>query len=301
MGSADFALPALKSIIAAGFNIPCIYSQPPRAAGRGQKPKKCPVHAFAVNQGIHVRTPETLLDMDEQNHFFKLNAEAVIVAAYGLVLPKTFLESPEFGCINIHASLLPRWRGAAPIQRAIEAGDKLTGISIMAMDEGLDTGAVYHKEEIPIKSDTNAGVLHDELALLGGELIVEVVRNLRAGDLIAIPQPAKGITYAKKLSREEGKIDWSRPAEYLYRKLRAFSPLPGVWCENGDERIKLITGEVEPYNGNAVPGTVIAKPFVVACGEDALCIETAQRPGKRVMPISELIRGYPIPLKTILD
>ncbi|MBM08378.1 MAG: methionyl-tRNA formyltransferase [Magnetovibrio sp.] len=301
MGSAHFGLPTLRSLIEAGFNISCIYSQPPRVAGRGQKIQRCPVHAFAVNHGISVRTPNTLIDRAEQTNFLEMNADVVIVAAYGLMLPKKFLETPKFGCLNIHASLLPRWRGAAPIQRAIEAGDKITGISIMAMDEGLDTGGIYLKKEIPITSNITAGKLHDALAILGAELITELLGRLGTGDLIAIPQSAKGVTYAAKISREEGKIDWFGPAEYLSRKLRAFSPVPGVWCEYRGERIKLIAGGVEAYDGNAIPGTVIAKPLVVACGNDALRIEIAQRSGKKIMSSSELLRGYPIPLKTILS
>ena len=301
MGSAHFALPALKSLIDAGFNIACVYSQPPRVAGRGQKEQKCPVHEFASNGGMCVRTPKTLLDKKVQNDFLSLKADAVVVAAYGLILPKSILYTPRLGCINIHASLLPRWRGASPIQRAIEAGDETTGISIMAMDEGLDTGGVYQKEEKVITPEITAGMLHDSLATMGGDLIVKVLKKVNAGMLRAIPQPLEGVTYAKKISKNEGRIDWYYAAEVLSRKLRAFSPTPGVWSEYAGGRIKFIAGVVESYEGNALPGTVIREPLVVACGEDALRIEIAQRPGKNPIASSELVRGYPIPLKTILN
>ena len=301
MGSSLFALPALNSLIKAGFNVLCVYAQPPRPAGRGQKERRCPVHAFAADKGIDVWTPKSLLDAEVQANFLTLNADAAVVASYGLILPKSLLYAPKLGCINIHASLLPRWRGASPIQRAIEAGDELTGISVMAMNEGLDTGDIYLKGETPITSETTTDTLQDTLALMGGELVVEVLNKLISGTLRAIPQPLEGVTYAKKILREDGKIDWQCSAKVLSRKLRAFSPLPGVWGEYAGERIKFIAGVVEEYDGNALPGTVVREPLVVACGKDALRIEIAQRPGKSAMATSELVRGFPILVETNLN
>ena len=301
MGSSLFALPALNSLIKAGFNVLCVYAQPPRPAGRGQKERRCPVHAFAADEGMDVRTPKSFLDTEAQTNFLTLNADAVVVASYGLILPKSLLYAPKFGCINIHASLLPRWRGASPIQRAIEAGDELTGISVIAMDEGLDTGGVYLKGETPITSETTTDNLQNTLASMGGELVVEVLKELITGALRAIPQPLEGVTYAKKISGEERQIDWQYPAKVLSRKLRALSPTPGVWGEHAGERIKFIAGAVEAYDGNASPGTVVREPLVVACGEDALRIEIAQRPGKSAMATSDLVRGFPIPVETILN
>jgi methionyl-tRNA formyltransferase len=299
MGSPDFAVPALSALIDAGHEILCVYSQPARPAGRGQKERPCPVHAFAEDQGLQVRTPASLKDADVQAAFAALDADAAVVAAYGLILPKSVLDAPRLGCINIHASLLPRWRGAAPIQRAIEAGDVRTGISIMAMDEGLDTGAVYLTGEVPITDETTASDLHDKLATMGGEMITEALMGIAEGSLKAIPQPQDGVTYADKLARDEGRLDWSRPAQYLARQIRALNPWPGVWCEHDGQRLKVLAALVEA--GSGAPGTVIAEPLVVACGSGALRIERAQRAGKSAMDVADLVRGKPIPVGSILD
>ena len=299
MGSPDFAVSALAALIDAGHEILCVYSQPARPAGRGHKERPCPVHVFAEAHGLLVRTPESLKDADVQAAFAALDADAAVVAAYGLILPKLVLDAPRMGCINIHGSLLPRWRGAAPIQRAIEAGDARTGISIMAMDEGLDTGAVYLTGEVPITIETTASDLHDQLAAMGGALITEALAGIANGSLNATPQPQDGVTYADKLARDEGRLNWSRSADDLARQIRALNPWPGVWCEHDGQRLKVLAAAVE--SGSAVPGTVIAEPLVVACGSGALRIERAQRAGKSAMDVSDMMRGKPIPVGTILD
>jgi methionyl-tRNA formyltransferase len=299
MGSPDFSVPALAALIAAGHEVICVYAQPPRPAGRGHKERPCPVHAYAEAEGIPVRTPATLKDEAVQAEFAALDVDAAVVAAYGLILPQAVLNAPRLGCINIHASLLPRWRGAAPIQRAIEAGDDRTGICIMAMEAGLDTGAVYLRREVPITGATTASDLHDRLAAMGGELIVEALAGIAAGELTPKPQAEEGVTYAHKLERGDGRIDWSRPAAEIERKVRALNPWPGVWCEQAGERLKVLAAEA--VDGGGAPGTVIAEPLVVACGEGALCITRAQRSGKGAMDAADLVRGHPVPLGEVLD
>ena len=298
MGSPDFSVPALAALIAAGHEVVCVYAQPPRPAGRGQKERPCPVHAYAAEQGIPVRTPVTLKDEAVQAEFAALEADAAVVAAYGLILPGAVLDAPRLGCINIHASLLPRWRGAAPIQRAIEAGDAKTGICIMAMEAGLDTGPVYLRGEVPITPATTASELHDRLAAMGGELIVDALERIAGGGLAPEPQAQDGVTYARKLERGEGRIDWSRPAAEIERKVRALNPWPGVWCEQAGERLKVLAAEVE--DGAGTPGTVIAEPLVVACGGGALRITRAQRAGKGAMDAADLVRGHPVSVGGVL-
>jgi methionyl-tRNA formyltransferase len=289
MGSPDFAVPTLTAILDAGHDVPAVYAQPPRPAGRGQKERPCPVHAFAAEQGLEVRTPVSLKDADAQANFADLDADIAVVVAYGLILPKVVLDAPGLGCINGHASLLPRWRGAAPIQRAIMAGDKESGVSIMQMDEGLDTGGVLLREAVPITLTTTATELHDTLCLLSARLTVEALENLPGGGLVAVPQPEEGVTYAAKLSREEGRLDWARPAEELERSVRALNPWPGVWFEHQGERIKVLAAEVAP--GSGAPGTVL-DGFNVACGTDALNVTKAQRPGKGPLDAEAFLRGY---------
>jgi len=298
MGSPDFSVPALAALIAAGHEIACVYAQPPRPAGRGHKERPCPVHAYAEQQGIPVRTPATLKNEAVQAEFAALDMDAAVVAAYGLILPQAVLDAPRLGCINIHASLLPRWRGAAPIQRAIEAGDDKTGICIMAMEAGLDTGPVYLKGEVPITGATTASDLHDQLAAMGGELIVEALGAIARGELTPEPQPEEGVTYAHKLERGEGRIDWTRPAIEIERQVRALNPWPGVWCEQAGERLKVLAAEV--VDGGGAPGTVIAEPLVVACGEGALLVTRAQRAGKGAMEAADLVRGHPMPIGEVL-
>jgi methionyl-tRNA formyltransferase len=299
MGSPDFSVPALAAIIDAGHEVVCVYAQPPRPAGRGHKERPCPVHAFALEQGLSVRTPASLKDAAEQQAFADLGADMAVVAAYGLILPKAVLAAPRLGCVNIHASLLPRWRGAAPIQRAIEAGDKETGISIMVMEAGLDTGPVYAVRALPITAATTAPELHDALARLGAEMIVDAVEGISEGRLKPIPQPETGVTYAAKLGPADGKLDWSQPADVLARKVRAFNPWPGVWCLEGGERLKVLAAAA--VDGKGAPGEVIGAPMVVACGTGALQITRAQRAGKAAMDAGELVRGHPLPMGSRLD
>ena len=295
MGTPDFSLPALAALIEAGHEIVCVYSQPPRPAGRGHREQPSPAQAFAQSIGLNVRHPATLKDADAQAGFASLKADVAVVAAYGLLLPKAVLEAPRLGCINIHASLLPRWRGAAPIQRAILAGDTETGITIMQMDEGLDTGPMLATEAVPITSDTTASDLYDALARIGGRLIVDVL----SGELpTPMPQPEDGITYASKLDRTEGRIDWAGSAADLDRRVRALNPWPGVWCERDGERLRVLAATSVP--GSGAPGTVVAEPLTVACGDGALRIDQVQRAGKSAMPAEEYARGNPAAVGTVL-
>jgi methionyl-tRNA formyltransferase len=293
MGTPDFAVPALTALAATGHEIAAVYSQPPRRAGRGQKPRPSPVQAAAEELGIEVRTPESLKTEQAQRDFAALGLDTAVVVAYGLILPKPVLEAPKEGCFNIHASLLPRWRGAAPIQRAIEAGDADTGITIMCMDEGLDTGAICLQEAVPITETTTAGGLHDGLAALGAEMIVKAIGKLEAGSLACKPQPEEGVTYAAKLTREEGRLDWNQPAEALARKVRAFSPWPGAWIEVEGERIKILEAEVTEEKGS--PGSVTGPGVTVACGKGALRILRVQRQGKAAMAADDFLRGFKLP------
>ncbi len=298
MGTPDFSVPALEALAGAGHAISCVYSQPPRPAGRGGRVRKSPVHAAAERLGIAVRTPETLKDERTQADFAALDLDVAIVVAYGLILPQPILDAPRHGCINIHASLLPRWRGAAPIQRAIEAGDAVTGVTIMQMDAGLDTGPMLLAEAVPITPQTNGETLHDALSALGARLIVEALARLDAGDLPPSPQPDEGATYARKLAREEGRLDWAQPAIVLERKVRAFSPWPGAWFEHDGQRLKVLAASVA--DGFGMPGTVLDDRLTVACGEGALRIDRVQREGKAPADTSAFLRGYELPPGTIL-
>ena len=294
MGSPDFAVPSLEALVGAGHDIVAVYSQPPRAAGRGKGERKTAVHEHAERLGLGVRTPRTLRDAEEQARFATLDADLGVVAAYGLILPKPILEAPKRGCINVHASLLPRWRGAAPIQRAILAGDEVTGVTIMEMEEGLDTGAMLLKRATPMDGKT-AGELTGELARLGAETLVEWLRNPTEGT----PQPDSGASYAAKVDKAEARIDWSQAAEQIERQVRAFNPLPGAWFEASGERIKLLAAEA--VDGAGQPGEVVGQPLVVACGEDALHCRTLQRAGKGAMGVEELLRGFPITQGMVLS
>jgi methionyl-tRNA formyltransferase len=298
MGTQDFAVPALRRLIETGHEIVAAYSQPPRPAGRGQREQVSPVHEEAARRGIPVRTPSTLRTEAAQQEFEAFDADVAVVAAYGLILPKAVLAAPRHGCINIHASLLPRWRGAAPIQRAILAGDRETGITIMQMDEGLDTGAMLFQAKTPIGPETTAQELHDRLAALGGDSIVDALRLLAAGKLRATPQPAEGATYAAKLTREEGRLDWRRPAVGLERQVRAFTPWPGAWFDHAGERFKVLAARA--VDGKGEPGTVLDGKLTVACGEGALAITRLQRAGKAATDAAAFLRGYPLPPGTKL-
>ena len=297
MGTPDFAVPALSALIDAGHDLACVYSQPPRPAGRGHREQPSPVQLFAQEREIEVRCPVSLKTSEEQVDFAAFNADVAIVAAYGLLLPKAILIEPPLGCINIHASLLPRWRGAAPIQRAIIAGDTETGITIMQMDEGLDTGAMLRPGEVIIGEKTTASDLHDALATLGGELIVQV---LSAEFPAPIPQPEDGSIYAPKLDRAEGRVDWSESAALLDLKIRALNPWPGVWCEREGTRLRLLAAT--PVSaGIDEPGTVIEAPLTVACGEGALRLDRVQRAGKSAMMADQYVRGNPVAVGTVLQ
>jgi methionyl-tRNA formyltransferase len=298
MGTPEFAQTGLAALIAAGHDIACVYSQPPRPAGRGQRPRPSPVQALAEERGLPVRTPVNLREAAEQAHFAGLGLDAAVVAAYGLILPPAFLEAPRRGCLNIHASLLPRWRGAAPIQRAILAGDHETGITIMQMDEGLDTGPMLLAERLPISPSDTGGSLHDRLAALGARLIVAALEQLAAGRLIPTPQPASGATYAAKLRREDGRLDWREPAGDLARRVRALAPWPGAWCELVGERIKVLAAEAVGAEGP--PGRLLDDRLTIACGAGALRLLTVQRPGKVPLGAAEFLRGFKLIAGTVL-
>jgi methionyl-tRNA formyltransferase len=295
MGTPDFSVPILAALLDAGHQLAAVYSQPPRPAGRGHKEQPTPVHAFAASRGIEVRTPKSLKGADEQAAFAALHADCAVVAAYGLILPKPILEAPRLGCLNVHASLLPRWRGAAPIQRAIQAGDTETGVTIMQMDEGLDTGAMLATETIAITAATTAATLHDALSEMGARMIVAALDSLpRAGT----PQPAEGVTYAAKLAKEEGRLRWALPAATLERTVRALNPWPGVWCEVTGERRKVLAASVEAGSGE--PGRLLDDRLLVACGEGALRRTRVQRAGKGPMSADELLRGFSVPKGAVL-
>ncbi len=302
MGSPDFAVPALDALMAAGHRIVCVYAQPPRPSGRGQKERPCPVHALAAEKGLVVRTPENLKGADEARAFAELGADAAVVAAYGLILPPAILAAPRLGCFNIHASLLPRWRGAAPIQRAILAGDTETGVTIMRMDEGLDTGPMLLSESVAITPETTAETLHDSLAEVGARLIVTALADPQA--LAPRPQPADGATYAPKLGRDEGRLDWSRPAAESERAVRALNPWPGIWFEYQGARVKVLAAEVAPgapdAAPDAAPGTVLDDALSVACGTGTLRLTRVQREGRKPAAASAFLRGTPLPRGTVL-
>ncbi len=299
MGTPDFAVPSLAALIGAGHHIACVYTGPPRPAGRGRRETPSPVHRAAMERGIEVRCPETLDDATVQDEFAAVEPDAAVVAAYGLILPPRILAAPRLGCLNVHASLLPRWRGAAPIQRALLAGDAETGVTIMAMDAGLDTGGVLCAEAVPITDTTTAATLHDILAALGAGMIVEALDGLASGRLTAAPQPDVGVTHAPKLAADEGRLDWQRPAVELERAVRALNPWPGTWFALGGERIRVLAAEIR--DGAGAPGTVLDGRLTVACESAALGLVRLQRSGRKAMDAAAFLRGYPIPPATVLD
>ncbi|SCY48250.1 methionyl-tRNA formyltransferase [Paracoccus tibetensis] len=288
MGTPEFSVPALRAV-AAAHEVVCVYTQPPRAAGRGQKARLSPVHAAAEELGLEVRHPVSLKDAGAQEAFAALGADVAVVVAYGLILPVPVLEAPRFGCLNIHASILPRWRGAAPIHRAIMAGDEETGVAIMQMEAGLDTGPVLAEARTAIGRDEVTGDLLDRLAGMGAALIRDVLERL---PLPAVPQPEVGVTYAAKIDKAEARIDWRRPAEQVDRLVRGLSPFPGAWCEIEGERVKLLRTRLAA--GSGAPGAVLGG-FRIACGSGAVEVLEAQRAGKRPMAAEELLRGWTLP------
>ncbi len=289
MGTPDFATHALQALRAAGHEIAAVYSQPPRPAGRGYAVKPSPVHALAESLGLPVRTPHSLRSAEEQQAFAALQADAAVVVAYGLLLPRPVLVAPRFGCFNIHASLLPRWRGAAPIQRAIMAGDAETGVTIMRMEEGLDTGPMMKVERLAITPQTTAASLHDDLAALGARLIVEA---LQAPDQPGTPQPAEGVTYARKIDKAEARIDFIRPAPEVRNHIHGLSPFPGAWTMIGNVRVKVL--KAEAVDGAGEPGTALDEKLSIACGTGAIRLLEVQREGKGAMTAEHLLRGLPV-------
>jgi len=294
MGSPDFAVPALNALVEAGHDIAAVYCQPPRPAGRGKADRKTAVHERAEQLGLEVRTPRTLRNAEEQAKFAALGADLAVVAAYGLILPKPILDAPKGGCVNIHASLLPRWRGAAPIQRAILAGDTVSGVTIMQMDEGLDTGPMLLKRELQLDRK-NAGQVTEELAKLGASALLKWIEDPSPPE----PQPENGATYAPKVDKAEARIDWSRPAIEIERQVHAFSPWPGAWFEASGERIKLLEARAGD-DASGRPGEVLDDCLNVAAGDGYVRPLRVQRAGRGAMTVDELLRGFPIPKGTVL-
>jgi methionyl-tRNA formyltransferase len=290
MGTPDFAVPALAAL-AARHEVACVYTRPPKPGGRGQKPRPSPVQAKAEALGLAVRTPSSLRGPEAAAELAALVAEVAVVVAYGLILPQAVLDAPRKGCLNVHASLLPRWRGAAPIQRALMAGDAETGVSIMRMEAGLDTGPVLLAEKVAIGPEDTGGTLHDRLATLGAGLIVEALDRL--DDLVPVRQPEAGVTYASKIDKAEARVDWTRPAGEVDRLIRALAPSPGAWAEVGGERVKLLTSAVA--EGAGAPGTVLDEGLTVACGEGAVRLLRLQRAGREAMAAEAFLRGCPVP------
>jgi methionyl-tRNA formyltransferase len=295
MGSPDFAVPSLNALVEAGHEVVAVYAQPPRPAGRGKADRKTAVHERAEELGIEVRTPRTLRDPEEQGLFGALDADLGVVAAYGLILPKAILEAPKGGCINVHASLLPRWRGAAPIQRAILAGDEISGVTIMRMDEGLDTGPMLLKRELDIRCK-DTGQVTEELAKLGASVLVEWIDNPTPPK----PQPSDGATYASKIDKAEARIDWRRPAEEVERQVLAFNPVPGAWFEVNGERVKVLEAALGA-DASGVPGEVLDNCLSIACGSGYIRPLKVQRAGRGPMTPGELLRGFAIATGTKLS
>jgi methionyl-tRNA formyltransferase len=298
MGTPDFAVPTLAELIAQGHDIAAVYSQPPRPKGRGMALEPGPVHQFAQSAKLPVRTPVSLKGEEEQAAFAALELDAAIVVAYGLLLPRPILEAPMLGCFNLHGSLLPRWRGAAPIQRAVMAGDAETGVMVMRMNEGLDTGPVLMAERVRIGRKTN-GELSAELSRLGADLMVRALGALERGGIAPQPQPEDGVTHAKKISKEEARIDWRRSAHEIDCQIRGLSPFPGAFTQANGERLKILYAE--PVNvdslmaaggGGGQPGTLLDEELTVACGDGALRLIKVQRAGKSVMSAAELLKGF---------
>ncbi len=287
MGTPDFAVVTLKALAAAGHEIAAVYSQPPRPAGRGQNVRPSPVQDYAAAQGFTIRTPLSLKSADAQKAFADLNADAAVVVAYGLLLPQVVLDAPRFGCFNVHASLLPRWRGAAPIQRAIMAGDAQSGVTIMRMEVGLDTGPMMKSGRVRISPETTASSLHDELAVLGAKLMVEVLQH---PENPGTPQPAEGVTYAKKIDKAETKIDFTKPAVEVRNHIHGLSPFPGAWCSLAGARVKILKAQAVDHAGD--------EALTFACGSGAIKFLLLQREGKGVMDAATFLRGFPLAPET---
>ncbi|WP_294614292.1 methionyl-tRNA formyltransferase [uncultured Roseovarius sp.] len=296
MGTPEFSVPVLEALVAAGHEVVAVYCQPPRPAGRGKKERPSPVQARAKALGLEVRHPVSLKSEAEAEAFAALNADVAVVVAYGLILPKAILDAPARGCLNIHASLLPRWRGAAPIHRAIMAGDKETGVCIMQMEEGLDTGPVLLREATEIGAEEVTGALHDRLSVMGARLVVEALERLDA--LEPEPQPEGGVTYAAKIDKAEARVDWTRPATEVDQLIRGLSPFPGAWIEVDGQRIKLLGSALA--EGHGAPGEVLDADPRVACGSGAVRLLRLQRAGRGAQDAEEFLRGMALPVGTVL-
>ncbi|MEY8832620.1 methionyl-tRNA formyltransferase [Phaeobacter italicus] len=290
MGTPDFSVPVLDALVADGHEIAAVYCQPPRPAGRGKKDRPTPVHARATELGLEVRHPVSLKGADQQAEFAALAADVAVVVAYGLILPQAVLDAPHHGCLNIHASLLPRWRGAAPIHRAIMAGDAETGVCIMQMEAGLDTGPVLMREATAIGSEETTAQLHDRLSDMGAALIVQALRRLP--ELTADVQPEEGVTYAHKIDKAEARVDWTRPAAEVDRQIRGLSPFPGAWCEIDGQRVKLLASRLTEGTGPA--GVVLDDSLRVACGDGAVELLRLQRAGKGAQDREVFLNGFPV-------
>jgi len=303
MGTPDFSVPTLRAVLAGGHRVKAVYTQPPRPAGRrGLADTPSPVHRLALEHGLDVRTPISLKSDDEQARFAALHADVAVVIAYGLLLPTPILQAPRLGCINVHASLLPRWRGAAPIHRAIMAGDGETGVMTMQMEEGLDTGPVLMSALTPIGPDETTGILHDRLAEMGAKLLVETLAGVAAGQLTPVPQPEVGITYARKIDKGEARIDFARPADEVRNQIHALSPFPGAWFEievsGKRERIKVLKAEVAALRG--APGTVLDERFAIACADGAIRPLLVQRAGRSAVRVDEFCHGFAVAPGTMI-
>jgi methionyl-tRNA formyltransferase len=303
MGSPDFAVPTLQALHDAGHAVVCVYTQPPKPAGRGQHLRETPVHALAERLGLAVRTPKSLKKAEEQADFAKLNPDLAVVVAYGLILPKPILVAPRLGCINLHGSLLPRWRGAAPIQRAIMAGDRVTGVQVMRMEEGLDTGPVLATHTLAIEADDTAQTLHDKMAAAGAPLLVKAIAAMVAGKAQEQAQAAEGVTYAAKITSAEAKIDWTRPAREVDCAIRGLSPFPGAWfvlpTPKGPVRVKALMSRLG--QGAGLPGEILDDPLLIACGVGAVRLLSVQREGKQPVSALDFTRGVMIAPGTRLE
>lgn len=302
LGTPDFSVACLAELVAAGHEIVCVYSQPPAPRGRGQELKPSPVHAFAETLGLPVRTPVSMKTPEEIEAFRALDLDAAVVVAFGQILVKDVLEAPRLGCFNLHASLLPRWRGAAPIQRAIMAGDPVTGVQVMRMSEGLDEGPVLMGEQVRIDALETAGTLHDKLAAVGSRMLPVALAAIERGAAREMPQAEEGVTYAKKIKSAEARIDWTRPAAEIDLHIRGLSPFPGAWfeapSEKGPVRVKALLSRVEDADG--APGSALDDSLLIACGEGAVRLLKAQREGKGVQEAEVFLRGFPLAAGTVL-
>ncbi|MFN3856619.1 MAG: methionyl-tRNA formyltransferase [Caulobacter sp.] len=302
LGTPDFAVVSLAALIEAGHEIVCVYSQPPAPRGRGQALQPSPVHAFAEKHGLTVRTPRSMKAEEEIAAFAALELDAAVVVAFGQILKRGVLEAPRLGCFNLHGSLLPRWRGAAPIQRAVMAGDPVTGVQVMRMSEGLDEGPVIATATTPIGPEDTAGTVHDRLARLGADLLVATLPEIASGQAVETPQAEDGVTYARKISAEEARIDWSRPAEEVDRQIRGLSPFPGAWfmapSERGPVRVKALLSRVEA--GEGAPGEALDERLLIACGQGAVRLLEAQREGRGRQDAGTFLRGFAVPTGAVM-